>query len=514
MDKSPGYGITDDVQTITYTAFNKIETVSQANDSYRIVYGLDDQRIKTIYSYDDTEKLTRYYFGSFEVEIDSTGLEKQTDYISSPVGLIALSQKQDGKRELFYVHTDHLGSIQAITDKEGQLVTEYAYTPWGGRIHLKGDMSFTNRGYTGHEHLEPLGLINMNGRVYDPTLARFLSPDPYVQAPDFTQSFNRYAYCLNNPFKYTDPSGEFFYLIPSISWSDGGGVNFSISAGIGFYGVASAGITVGYGVSNDNWSLTANASYMGAYIYGGYDSNAGWMAGLGWGFGGLLSQQNISANSSLTSVGINWSQRGGFSYNVFGMTISDGGIYFDPSVGVGVSAMWGSGAPIFSNSVSTIDMDKSCFPTEEDFQIWYSKQSDLLKKHGVTKVGYTNKFSESDKLRRESNGVLTYKTDGSHPSGLMRPYYKGLKTEYHIYMSPHETVNAFNITVNHELIHVYHHTKYGRNYDTGASEYVASSYTRFYVPNFRHHYAPGIYKLHDIPANLIPIKEAYLPIPP
>ena len=54
------------------------------------------------------------------------------------------------------------------------------------------------------------GLINMNGRLYDPYLARFLSPDNYVQLPDFSQSFNRYSYCLNNPLKYTDPSGELF----------------------------------------------------------------------------------------------------------------------------------------------------------------------------------------------------------------------------------------------------------------------------------------------------------------
>ena len=53
----------------------------------------------------------------------------------------------------------------------------------------------------------------MNGRIYDPILGRFLSPDPYVQLPDFTQNFNRYSYCLNNPMVYTDPSGEFVHLV-------------------------------------------------------------------------------------------------------------------------------------------------------------------------------------------------------------------------------------------------------------------------------------------------------------
>lgn len=67
-----------------------------------------------------------------------------------------------------------------------------------------------DRGFTGHEHLYNFGLVNMNGRVYDPYMSTFLSPDNYIQAPDNSQNFNRYAYCLNNPLKYTDPSGEVF----------------------------------------------------------------------------------------------------------------------------------------------------------------------------------------------------------------------------------------------------------------------------------------------------------------
>ncbi|MDP3444261.1 MAG: RHS repeat-associated core domain-containing protein, partial [Ignavibacteria bacterium] len=67
---------------------------------------------------------------------------------------------------------------------------------------------FADRGFTAHEYLEDFKLYNMNGRLYDPVVGRFLSADPYVQDPGFTQSLNRYSYCLNNPLKYTDPSGE------------------------------------------------------------------------------------------------------------------------------------------------------------------------------------------------------------------------------------------------------------------------------------------------------------------
>ena len=66
------------------------------------------------------------------------------------------------------------------------------------------------RGYCGHEMLHQYGLIDMQGRVYDPAVGRFLSCDNYVQEPDNSQNFNHYSYCLNNPLRYTDPTGELF----------------------------------------------------------------------------------------------------------------------------------------------------------------------------------------------------------------------------------------------------------------------------------------------------------------
>ena len=77
------------------------------------------------------------------------------------------------------------------------------------RVLLSLIESSVNRGFTGHEHLDEVGLIHMNGRVYDPEIGRFLSADPFVQAPDDTQSLNRYTYVKNNPLSYTDPSGFF-----------------------------------------------------------------------------------------------------------------------------------------------------------------------------------------------------------------------------------------------------------------------------------------------------------------
>jgi RHS repeat-associated protein len=120
-----------------------------------------------------------------------------------------------GVTTLRYFHHDHLGSIAAISNETGQVVERLAYDPWGKRRFPNGlpdgqDAIVglnTERGYTLHEHLDEVGVIHMNGRIFDPLIGRFMSADPYIQAPGNLQSFNRYAYVMNNPLAYTDPSG-------------------------------------------------------------------------------------------------------------------------------------------------------------------------------------------------------------------------------------------------------------------------------------------------------------------
>ncbi|SDB45918.1 RHS repeat-associated core domain-containing protein [Pseudidiomarina indica] len=68
----------------------------------------------------------------------------------------------------------------------------------------------TEQGFTGHRQMDALGIVHMKGRIYDPTLGRFLQADPFVQEPKNSQNYNRYSYVLNNPMSYTDPSGYFF----------------------------------------------------------------------------------------------------------------------------------------------------------------------------------------------------------------------------------------------------------------------------------------------------------------
>ncbi len=123
-----------------------------------------------------------------------------------------------------------------FTQQSWSVEQVYSFDAWGNRRN-PDDWTMANipteflfdRGFTGHclsrtcfgKHLDAFDLINMNGRVYDPKVGRFLSPDNYVQAPSFSQSFNRYSYCFNNPLVYTDPSGELLGTLFTTIWDLG-----------------------------------------------------------------------------------------------------------------------------------------------------------------------------------------------------------------------------------------------------------------------------------------------------
>jgi RHS repeat-associated protein len=108
---------------------------------------------------------------------------------------------------------DHLGSMVAEITLGGTATNPvvllnthsiHGFGPWG---NARNGLNADQRGFTGHEHLAELGLIHMNGRLYDPVLGRFLQADPIIQAPHNAQSHNRYSYVLNNPLSFSDPSG-------------------------------------------------------------------------------------------------------------------------------------------------------------------------------------------------------------------------------------------------------------------------------------------------------------------
>ncbi|MBP7496738.1 MAG: hypothetical protein KA792_03645 [Bacteroidales bacterium] len=207
-------------QDVTYNAYNLIETIKEGTMSAEFYYGADELRKMMEMKTGEVTDSTKYYSGNYEKTVTAGGATREVTYIPSPNGLIAafIKDSRDNQQpagRMFYLLKDHLGSITGLVNESGALVQEFSYDAWGRRRkpdiwtdYTVTEPTLISRGYTGHEHLDIFGLINMNGRLYDPLLGRMLSPDNFVQSPMFSQSYNRFAYCVNNPLKYTDPSGE------------------------------------------------------------------------------------------------------------------------------------------------------------------------------------------------------------------------------------------------------------------------------------------------------------------
>lgn len=193
-----------------YNQFGKIKTIIDDGTGYKMTvnYGPDNERWESQLSHRDTLKRTIYYLGNYE-EIVENGTTRQLYYLADNVMYV----KQTGQADkTYFLMTDHLGSVVKILDESRTTKFAATYDAWGNQTVTQNDIGF-HRGYTGHEMLSEFGLINMNGRLYDPAIGRFLSTDNYVQEPGNSQNFNRYSYCLNNPLKYTDPDGEFWHII-------------------------------------------------------------------------------------------------------------------------------------------------------------------------------------------------------------------------------------------------------------------------------------------------------------
>ncbi len=228
------------VQNVSYTCYNRPSVLTEGGKSAAFTYDGDGNRVKMYVADGSTQLLTRYYVGGrYEYDQTASGTRERLylggDAYSAPM---VLQRENGGEWTAYNIGRDYLGNITNIATSDGTLVAEYSYDPWGRLrdpktldIYAVGEEPelFLGRGFTGHEHLTWFGLINMNARLYDPLLGRFLSPDPYVQAPDFTQNFNRYSYALNNPLKYTDVSGELWgiddavFIIAGISVIFGAG---------------------------------------------------------------------------------------------------------------------------------------------------------------------------------------------------------------------------------------------------------------------------------------------------
>jgi RHS repeat-associated protein len=224
-------------RSITYTSYNKPSSITQGTGTLNFSHDVDHQRYKQV----SPEGIT-YYFDAFGVhaELFVSSITKWYNFIGvggSMLGVCVLGS--DNSIVTRYFHTDNLGSIAVITDEGGAVVERDSYDAWGKRRFPNGAddpsgsiESQTTRGFTGQEELADVGLVHLNGRVYDPLVGRIMSADPMVPDPLNGQAWNRHSYVINNPLAFTDPNGYCF--LGMCSWGKGISTFFGRSFGVLF----------------------------------------------------------------------------------------------------------------------------------------------------------------------------------------------------------------------------------------------------------------------------------------
>jgi RHS repeat-associated protein len=202
-------------QSVTYTSFNAPSNISLGIYSLAFTYGPNNNREETILTDGSGNTTTRYYSQDYEKTLLNNSLQYEINYINCGGDLVGMYVNQPSGGALYYVYTDHIGSILTVTDGNSNTYNQ-SFDAWGNYRNSdgtysgnppSGNPSWLYRGFTGHEHLAQMQLINANGRLYDPLINSMLSADNNINDPANTQSYNRYSYCLNNPLKYSDPSG-------------------------------------------------------------------------------------------------------------------------------------------------------------------------------------------------------------------------------------------------------------------------------------------------------------------
>ena len=236
-----------DGRTLAFDQMDRPVVVTQGTTTTEFAYAADGgryrQRVKagagsdigprTVYSVDKDHELVIWDGGTME----------ERTYIGPSVVVVTrrTGSFPDAIRSARYLLADRLGSVQAFTDETSQAALLpgdlHDYDAWGKprawdetsakglhhftaiddpadptnpnkRSYIPSDRDVTSdRGFTGHEHLDSHQLIHMNGRMYDPGLGRFLSVDPIISNPANPQSINPYSYIGNNPLSGTDPTG-------------------------------------------------------------------------------------------------------------------------------------------------------------------------------------------------------------------------------------------------------------------------------------------------------------------
>jgi RHS repeat-associated protein len=198
----------------TWTAGNFPNVITAGAWTYTWQYDADNNRAKYV-----SPSETRLYFGQGSLlmyqRIYGTTTDERHLIVANGVAVAQYTTRSSGASDTRYFYRDALGSITLIANEAGTVTERFSYDAHGKRRFPNGaddsgntlNATATDLGYTGHEQLEEIGLIHMNGRLYDPRIGRFISADPIGESSKVPGGLNRYSYVFNNPFKFVDPTG-------------------------------------------------------------------------------------------------------------------------------------------------------------------------------------------------------------------------------------------------------------------------------------------------------------------
>ncbi len=216
--------------SITWYSFGKPDLIRFTDgtrvNSSKFVYGPDRQRIKQTNTSNIGIRKIEYIDAHFEREIQGRTTRYRSNVFANGRIVYTLHESRTigtcrttYASNPYFIHRDHQGSVDQMTlwDVSGAGAVVMSYDAFGKRRNsdwTPDDADFQldtrhliDRGYTGHEHLDKVRLIHMNGRVQDPIIGRMISADPLIGNLANPQSLNRYSYAMNSPLSFTDPTG-------------------------------------------------------------------------------------------------------------------------------------------------------------------------------------------------------------------------------------------------------------------------------------------------------------------
>ncbi len=517
---SKNFEVPSFTQDVIYEPFNKVKKITEApHNELEFTYGPTQKRIKAVYSDMSTGSAqtvkTKYYAQNYEQIVEANGDKTELLYVFASNEIISVikihtPQGSPAQGELFYTVTDPLASITHLLDDLGTgglmgngIIEERSFDAWGRVrdentwVPYNGPANnfptdwITDRGFTGQEHIRlntwNNNIINLNGRLYDPLVGRMFSPDPVITDKSNSQDYNKYSYARNNPLKYNDPSGNSPVLIGAFV---AGAVNMAVnigninSVGDGFmyFGIGATAGLVGGAVSGAVAGIVGNSTAVGGMISGAAGGAAGGF------FGGTM---NAWANGTYGyngfKTGASSALTGGLSGALFGgligyeKQIAYKKIISQLNIGEkapGDMADYLKIADEYLTSDAKLTNDEKLEVLMEE-EFGYEEPNDrsvtyissfhrelLYQGYGMTKDG----------IYVDPDGYYAYGAtmhDHTKVGGVFYPKNWVGISPYIINYGGTSQHYIFTAVAGHEIIHAYHYSVFGADFQQNYSEYAA-----------------------------------------